>query len=242
MDRRHPCFEGAELSGCEELPEVKGRMLDHGTHVASILFGQPNGPLQGVAPGCTGLLIPVFNDEGRALSQLDLSRAIEKAVEAGAHVINISGGQLTEVGEAEDWLERAVRHAGNSGVLIVAAAGNDGCDCLHVPAALPTVLAVQTMDDEDAAGLQQLGENYRIQGVLAPGKRIFPARCLAGLLQNAAARASPHPLLPAAAPCCRERCRLAGSRTPRGAKGHRPKCGSRSRSGREFQSLSSVEN
>ena len=64
VDRGHPCFEGAELSGCEELPEVKGKMLDHGTHVASILFGQPNGPLQGVAPGCTGLLIPVFNDEG----------------------------------------------------------------------------------------------------------------------------------------------------------------------------------
>jgi cyanobactin maturation PatA/PatG family protease len=172
VDRGHPCFEGAELSGCEELPKVKGKMLDHGTHVASILFGQPNGPLQGVAPGCTGLLIPVFSDE-RMLSQLDLSRAIEKAVEAGAHIINISGGQLTEVGEAEDWLERAVRHAGNSGVLIVAAAGNDGCDCLHVPAALPTVLAVGAMDDEGRPlDFSNWGENYQVEGVLAPGKDI----------------------------------------------------------------------
>jgi cyanobactin maturation PatA/PatG family protease len=172
VDRGHPCFEGAELSGCEELPKVKGKMLDHGTHVASVLFGQPNGPLQGVAPGCTGLLIPVFSDE-RMLSQLDLSRAIEKAVEAGAHVINISGGQLTEVGEAEDWLERAVRHAGESGVLIVAAAGNDGCDCLHVPAALPTVLAVGAMDDEGRPlDFSNWGENYQVQGVLAPGKEI----------------------------------------------------------------------
>ena len=173
VDRGHPCFEGAELSGCEELPEVKGKMLDHGTHVASVLFGQPDGPLQGVAPGCTGLLIPVFNDEGGVLSQLDLSRAIEKAVEAGAHVINISGGQLTEVGEAEDWLERAVRHAGNSGVLIVAAAGNDGCDCLHVPAALPTVLAVGAMDEEGRPlDFSNWGENYQVEGVLAPGKDI----------------------------------------------------------------------
>jgi cyanobactin maturation PatA/PatG family protease len=172
VDRGHPCFEGAELSGCEELPKVKGKMLDHGTHVASVLFGQPNGPLQGVAPGCTGLLIPVFSDE-RMLSQLDLSRAIEKAVEAGAHVINISGGQLTEVGEAEDWLERAVRHAGNSGVLIVAAAGNDGCDCLHVPAALRTVLAVGAMDDDGRPlDFSNWGENYQVQGVLAPGKEI----------------------------------------------------------------------
>src|SRR5215471_4021706 len=185
VDRRHSCFEGAELSGCEELPEMKGRMLDHGTHVASILFGQPNGPLQGVAPGCTGLLIPVFNDEGRVLSQLDLSRAIEKAVEAGAHVINISGGQLTEVGEAEDWLDRAVRHAGNSGVLIVAAAGNDGCDCLHVPAALPTVLAVGAMDDEGRPlDFSNWGENYHTQGVLAPGKDIFGAVSGGGIAER----------------------------------------------------------
>ena len=164
---------------------MKGRMLDHGTHVASILFGQPNGPLQGVAPGCAGLLIPVFNDEGRVLSQLDLSRAIEKAVEAGAHVINISGGQLTEVGEAEDWLDRAVRHAGNSGALIVAAAGNDGCDCLHVPAALPTVLAVGAMDDEGRPlDFSNWGENYQIQGVLAPGKDIFGAVSGGGIAER----------------------------------------------------------
>ena len=185
IDRRHPCFEGAALSGCEELPEVKGRMLDHGTHVASILFGQPNGPLHGVAPGCTGLLIPVFNDEGRLLSQLDLSRAIEKAVEAGAHVINISGGQLTEVGEAEDWLDRAVRHAGNSGVLIVAAAGNDGCDCLHVPAALPTVLAVGAMDDEGRPlDFSNWGKKYHVQGVLAPGKDISVAVAGGGIAER----------------------------------------------------------
>jgi len=172
VDRGHSCFAGAELSGCEELPKVKGKMLDHGTHVASVLFGQPDGPLQGVAPGCTGLLIPVFNDE-RVLTQLDLARAIEKAVEVGAHVINISGGQLTEVGEAEDWLERAIRHANDSGVLIVAAAGNDGCDCLHVPAALPTVLAVGAMDNERRPlDFSNWGENYQAQGVLAPGKDI----------------------------------------------------------------------
>lgn len=176
VDRGHRCFEGAELTGCAELPDIGGKMLEHGTHVASILFGQPDGPLQGVAPGCTGLLIPVFNDEGRRLSQLDLSRAIEKAVEAGAHVINISGGQLTEVGEAEDWLERAVRHAGESGALIVAAAGNDGCECLHVPAALPTVLAVGAMDEEGRPlDFSNWGRNYRVEGVLAPGKSISGA-------------------------------------------------------------------
>jgi cyanobactin maturation PatA/PatG family protease len=172
VDREHSCFVGARLSGCEESPKVNGKMLDHGTHVASVLFGQPDGPLHGVAPGCAGLLIQVFDDK-RLLSQLDLARAIEKAVQAGAHVINISGGQLTEVGEAEDWLARAIRHADASGALIVAAAGNDGCDCLHVPAALPSVLAVGAMDDEGRPlDFSNWGENYQLQGVLAPGKDI----------------------------------------------------------------------
>ena len=54
VDREHACFVGARLSGCEESPKVNGKMLDHGTHVASVLFGQPDGPLHGVAPGCAG--------------------------------------------------------------------------------------------------------------------------------------------------------------------------------------------
>ena len=106
---------------------LTGQMAKHGTHVASIVFGRHGSPVPGVAPGCTGLVIPVFSDGRRRLSQLDLSRAIEAAVDAGAHVINISGGQLTEIGEAEDWLDRAIRYCDDNNVLVIAAAGNDGC-------------------------------------------------------------------------------------------------------------------
>ena len=61
----------------------------------------------------------------------------------------------------------------SSGVLIVAAAGNDGCDCLHVPAALPAVLAVGAMDDEGRPmDFSNWGENYQVEGVLAPGEGI----------------------------------------------------------------------
>lgn len=52
--------------------------------------------------------MPVFSDDRRRLSQLDLARAIEQAAENGAHIISISGGALTDMGEAEDWLERAI--------------------------------------------------------------------------------------------------------------------------------------
>jgi cyanobactin maturation PatA/PatG family protease len=120
--------------------------------------------------------MPVFADRGRRLSQLDLCRAIEQAIESGAHIINISGGQLTEYGEAEDWLKNAVRLCQESNVLIIAAAGNDGCECLHVPAALPTALAVGAMDDlGKPMNFSNWGEAYQDQGILAPGENILGA-------------------------------------------------------------------
>jgi subtilisin family serine protease len=71
-------------------------MADHGTHVTSVIFGQPGSAVRGIAPDCRGLLVPVFSDRRPGqLSQLDLARAIEQAVDKGAHIINISGGELS---------------------------------------------------------------------------------------------------------------------------------------------------
>lgn len=45
--------------------------------------------------------MPVFSDRRPdSLSQLDLARQINQALEQGAHVINISGGQLAQANEA----------------------------------------------------------------------------------------------------------------------------------------------
>src|SRR4051812_27708642 len=65
VDVAHPCFEGARLSSVSTLVDERaggGRMSQHGTAVASILLGQSTGPLPGVAPEATGLLVPVFQD------------------------------------------------------------------------------------------------------------------------------------------------------------------------------------
>jgi cyanobactin maturation PatA/PatG family protease len=180
VDQTHPCFRGANLRRVPTLVQgeasPEGRMSMHGTHVTSVIFGQPGSEVLGIAPRCQGLIIPVFVDRGRRLSQLDLSRAIEQAVAEGAHIINISGGQLTDYGEAEDWLKKAVRLCHESNVLIVAATGNDGCECLHVPAALPAALAVGAMDDlGKPMDFSNWGEAYKAQGILAPGENILGA-------------------------------------------------------------------
>jgi subtilisin family serine protease len=152
VDDSHACFEGAKLSRADSLvPDAAGggAMSAHGTHVTSVIFGQPGGPVHGVAPACRGLIIPVFQDAPpRRVAQLDLARAIEQAVQEGANVVNISGGEPSPTGEADPLLARALRLCEDHGVLIVAAVGNDGCNCLNVPAATPSVLAVGAMGED----------------------------------------------------------------------------------------------
>jgi cyanobactin maturation PatA/PatG family protease len=180
VDRSHPSFQGALLDRIPTLISETaggGIMSMHGTHITSVIFGQHDRPVRGIAPNCRGLIVPVFSDDQQGpLSQLDLARAINQAVEQGAHVINISGGQLSQRGEADPMLAKAVRFCNDNGVLIVAAAGNDACQCLHVPAALPSVLAVGAMN---AQGLpfdfSNWGETYQTQGILAPGENILGA-------------------------------------------------------------------
>ncbi|MBI3866035.1 MAG: PatA/PatG family cyanobactin maturation protease [Planctomycetia bacterium] len=157
-----------------------GRALQHGTHITSVIFGDHESPIRGIAPHCRGVLIPIFSDfaNGTPLfcSQLDLARAILQALQAGAHVINVSGGHFAPSGTAHPLLTDAVRSCARSGALIVAAAGNDGCSCLHVPAALPSVLAVGATDRfGEPLSFSNWGSVYNMQGIVAPGDDIVGA-------------------------------------------------------------------
>lgn len=181
VDLNHPCFQGANLTQVPTL--VRGdagpesQMSLHGTHVASLIFGQPGSPVAGIAPNCRGVSVPIFSEYQRRVPQLDLGRAIEQAVNAGANIINMSAGQLTDYGEAEDWLQRAVRLCADNNVLLIAATGNDGCECLHVPAALPTVLAVGAMGENgEPLDYSNWGQAYQTQGILAPGENMVGAQ------------------------------------------------------------------
>ncbi|NET31670.1 MAG: S8 family serine peptidase [Cyanothece sp. SIO1E1] len=181
VDQSHLSLQEAQLTQLSTLvadaANAAGHMSGHGTHITSVIFGQHGSPVQGIAPSCRGLIVPIFSDDRRrSLSQIDLARAINQAVERGAHVISISGGELTGSGEADPILEKAVQFCNDSGVLIVAAAGNDACDCLHVPAALPSVLAIGAMNAEGVPlEFSNWGKGYQSQGILAPGENILGA-------------------------------------------------------------------
>lgn len=190
VDTSHPCFAGVSLqsiplqagssAGCQEAGV--GSCL-HGTQIASLIFAQHgSGPVRGIAPRCRGLIIPIFRDnpgmEGRVLpaSQSTLAQAIDLAREHGAHIINISSGEPSPDGKAEAQLAAAVKRCADAGVLIVSAAGNDGCDCLHIPAALPYILVVGSLDATGKpSGFSNFGTLYRGQGILVPGENLAVA-------------------------------------------------------------------
>ncbi|MEU6625775.1 S8 family serine peptidase [Streptomyces litmocidini] len=186
VDLSHPCFAGADLTRLTTLvqdPAGPGPMSLHGTHVASLLFGMPGSPVTGLVPRCRGLVLPVFRDGGSGrIPQMDLARAIERAVEEGANIVNISGGERTDAGQADALLERALRLCEDRGVLVVSAAGNDGADTLQVPAAVPSVLAVgAAAADGTPLDISNWGGAYRTHGILAPGQDVEGAAPGGGL-------------------------------------------------------------
>lgn len=110
----------------------------HGTGVASIVAGK-----LGIAPEAKLLDFRVLDGEGVG-SSYAVAAAIVSAADRGADIINLSLGLYRET----HVLREAVRYANEKGVLMVAAAGNDGLARLVYPAAYPEVLAVTAVDGQ----------------------------------------------------------------------------------------------
>jgi hypothetical protein len=183
VEMAHRSFDGAPI---ELVPSLVSSIADmgpasrHGTHIASLIFGQHHGPVRGLAPRCRGVIIPIFesaDDQSfQSCSQLDLARAIDQAIQHGAHIINISGGEFTPSGTAYPLLADTVRACSDSGILVVSATGNESCECPHIPAALSPVLAVGAMNRRgDPLEFSNWGGAYQHQGVLAVGDDLLGA-------------------------------------------------------------------
>lgn len=89
----HPCLRTAVL---QPRPHRHAGAITAGsragTHAASLIFGQPDTVVEGIAPGCRGLLVPVYGDKPRLVPATELARAIDRAGAAGAHIMAIGSG------------------------------------------------------------------------------------------------------------------------------------------------------
>jgi len=143
---------------------VAGPGAAHGTSVASIICGS-----QGIAPDAELFVVRVLDDEGLGNSY-HVAQGIVQAVDLGVKIINMSLGVYQDT----VLLREAVKYAHDRGVLMVAAAGNDGYNRMPYPAAYPEVLAVTAVD---ATGQYALFPNQSKDiDFAAPGVGVLTAK------------------------------------------------------------------
>ncbi|NJL24144.1 MAG: S8 family serine peptidase [Calothrix sp. SM1_5_4] len=117
----------------------------HGTHIAGIV-----GAANGFAPQVSLMILKYFDEGNNGGQNLRYTvEAIRYATRMGANIINYSGGGILRSSEEEAALAEAAAH----GILVVAAAGNEGMnsDFFHFYPAnynLPNILSVTAVDQD----------------------------------------------------------------------------------------------
>jgi subtilisin family serine protease len=117
----------------------------HGTHVAGTIGASDNSVgVVGVAPSCVLIGVKVLDRTGSGWLS-DVAAGIDWSADNGAQVINLSLGTTTDAAVLRDAVNRAL----GAGVILCAAAGNDGDDTPQYPAAYDAVVGVAAIDSSD---------------------------------------------------------------------------------------------
>jgi subtilisin family serine protease len=151
----------------------------HGTFVAGILSARRGSSAPAICPDCTLLIRPIFAETTAANGQLpsatpeELATAVADVIDAGANVINLSAALAQPSSRGERLLEQALDHAAQRGVLVVAAAGNQGTVGSSAITRHPWVIAVIGCDlDGRPTSESNLGRSIGRRGLAAPGQNI----------------------------------------------------------------------
>lgn len=190
IDMTHSCFKGAKLTNPksywipqQELsPKEDKKSKLHGTFVTSMVVGQEDSEVVGIAPGCTGEFIS-FGLDTVSTPDLDLVRAINVARENGANIIHISVATPTVTSVVNPLLEKTIKECIEENILIVAPGGNDDAECLCIPAVAPGVLVVGALNEEGIPfRFSNFGGIYQKQGVTVNGAKITAAKAGGGTM------------------------------------------------------------
>lgn len=107
--------------------------MGHGTMVAGLIAR--------LAPDAKIMPVRVLNGDGTG-TLMTVVQGIHYAVAHGARVLNLSLGSA----QPSEALKEAIEAATGAGVVVVAAAGNDGAELPHYPAAFEGVLGIASVE------------------------------------------------------------------------------------------------
>ena len=151
----------------------------HGTFIAGILVARRTSMAPAICPGCNLLVRPIFSqapgngEQMPSASAEELADAIIDVINAGARVINLSvalqGPSPGGGGNLQEALDFALRR----GVIVVAAAGNQGTVGGSVITRYPWVIPVVAYDLRGRPmGISNLGASIGRCGLGAPGEAV----------------------------------------------------------------------
>ncbi len=170
VEMTHPDLRSNVRGGFDTIAE-RNEVVDdngHGTHVAGIIAASDNEfGVVGVAPGAEIYAVKAFDSRGQGQVS-DIVQGVEWCVQQRMNVLNMSFGTR----DASRALTLALEKAAEAGMVLVAAAGNDGGkDTVLYPARDPNVIAVTaTTADDHIASFSSTGPEV---DVCAPGADVL---------------------------------------------------------------------
>ena len=167
VDFNHPDLAPNYKGGYNAVDPAAAPLDDqgHGTHVAGTIAAVKDGKgVAGVAPGADLYAVKVLDKNGSGQYSWIIA-GIEWAIEHRMQVINMSLGG----GAGNEALRLVMEKAGEAGVTVVCAAGNDSGP-VNYPAKYPQAIAVSASDSADKiASFSSRGPEL---AVIAPGVKI----------------------------------------------------------------------
>lgn len=163
----------------------------HGTHISGIIAGNGEGTVHGVAPGCRLCGFKVLDKRGNGKIE-DTCRAVEDIIRLNEqkprsiHMINISVGMTQSVQPAlQRRLQETVEKAWDKGIVVLAAAGNNGPgeNTVTSPGTSKKIITVGSLDDGAGSPFGKRSSGYSGRGptegcvvkpeILMPGTNIL---------------------------------------------------------------------
>lgn len=174
VDAAHEALAGRQVTARSFIAGgVPPAPPDHGTAVAALIVGAPGTHASGLLPVARLHAAAIFSlrDDNRIVGTTDaIARAVDWLGQQGVRVVNLSLS-----GPGNQVMRLTVERAHQNGMILIAAAGNEGPNAAPVfPAGYAPVIAVTAVD----AALQPYSEANRgaYIDLAAPGVDVWSAR------------------------------------------------------------------